>query len=126
MSQSTSKLGTVQWVDLTVPDAPRVRDFYKAVVGWEPSGVDMGGYDDFNMMPPGSDKPACGVCNARGNNANLPAQWLIYVPVANLADSIAACERLGGKVVNRHSKTMCVIQDPAGAVMMIYEEKKSA
>ena len=124
MPQEQSKLGKIQWVDLTVPDAPRVRNFYKAVVGWEPSGVDMGGYEDVNMTPPGSDKPAAGICHARGVNAHIPAQWMIYVLVKDLDASLAQVEQLGGKVLHRHSHGHGLIQDPAGAVMMIYEEKK--
>jgi predicted enzyme related to lactoylglutathione lyase len=92
------------------------------VLGWEPSPVDMGGYADFNMTPRGSRKPAAGVCHARDANADLPAQWLIYVPVKNLATSMRACKRLGGKVL-RKTKSFCLIQDPAGAVMMLWETK---
>lgn len=33
---------TVGGVDLTVPDAAGVKDFYSAVIGWIPKGVDMG------------------------------------------------------------------------------------
>ena len=40
------KIGTIGWLDLTVPDAAPIRDFYKAVVGWEHQAFDMGGYED--------------------------------------------------------------------------------
>jgi uncharacterized protein len=119
-----SKLGTVAWVDLTVADADCARDFYRAVVGWEPSPVKMGDYDDFNMRTPGAQKPAAGICHARGENAKLPAQWMIYVPVKDLAASIAACEKFGGTLLARLSATLCVIQDPAGAVMAIMQDEK--
>ena len=112
--------GAVAWVDLTVPEAERVRDFYREVVGWEPSPVDMGGYDDFTMNLPGTDVAAAGVCHARGGNADLPPQWLIYVVVPDLAASAAAVERLGGAVLRR-SRRYCLIKDPAGALMMIYQ-----
>ena len=112
--------GAVAWVDLTVEDAERVRDFYKEVVGWEPSPVAMGGYDDFNMNFPGTSQPVAGVCHARGGNADLPPQWLIYVVVTDLAASAAAVERLGGRVLVRR-EAYCLIRDPAGAVMMIYQ-----
>ena len=118
MSESQSTIGRIGWVDLTVAAAPRIRDFYQAVIGWEPSAVKMGEYDDFNMNVPGTGQPVAGICNARGVNADVPAQWLIYVPVADLPASIAACEKLGGKVLHRHP-TGCIIQDPAGAVMVI-------
>jgi len=34
-----SDIGTFGWVDLTVPDTERVRDFYKSVVGWDHQNV---------------------------------------------------------------------------------------
>ena len=112
--------GAIAWVDLTVPDAERLRDFYRAVVGWEPSPVEMEGYEDFNMNMPGIEVPAAGICHARGSNGDLPPQWLIYVVVADLAASAATVEQLGGAVLQR-SQRYCLIRDPAGAAMMIYQ-----
>ena len=131
-TQPAVKLGTVTWVDLTVADAPEIRDFYEAVVGWTPRELDMGDYADFEMLPPGSDeaigsapavapKAAAGICHARGGNANLPPQWIIYVPVKDLERSLYMCQRLGGRIVHRLSAHYVLIQDPAGAVMMIYQ-----
>jgi len=119
-------VGQIGWRDLTVPDAAKIRDFYSRVVGWRSEPVDMGGYSDFNMFPPaaGSD-PVAGVCYAREGNANLPAQWLIYITVADLDESIRHCIELGGKVINgprqAGNQRYCVIQDPAGAVCALIE-----
>ena len=121
LTETKQKLGAVTWIDLTVGDAPRVRDYYKEDVGWTPQPVDMDGYSDFEMTPNGADKAAAGICHARGGNEGLPPQWLVYVPVKDLVASVAACERLGGKVVCRYSQNYVCIQDPAGAVMMIYQ-----
>ena len=112
--------GSIVWADLTVPDAGRIRDFYAAVVGWGSEPVSMGDYSDFSMVTPGGKAPVAGVCHARGPNANLPAQWLIYVSVPNLDASVKRCLELGGKIVDgprsMGEKKLCVIQDPAGAV----------
>ena len=35
-------VGSIGWVDLTVEDAERVRDFYREVVGYTASEVAMG------------------------------------------------------------------------------------
>ncbi|HXV78009.1 MAG TPA: VOC family protein [Candidatus Polarisedimenticolaceae bacterium] len=119
-------VGTVVWTDLTVDDAERLRDFYRRVVGWGVAPVEMGGYSDFSMTAPASGDAVAGVCHARGTNEGLPAQWLVYITVENLDRSIAACEELGGTVVNG-PKSMgshgryCVIRDPAGAVAALIE-----
>lgn len=119
-------VGRVAWVDLTVPDAAAERDFYRQVVGWGSAEVEMGGYSDFNMLQPGSGDVAAGICHARGVNAGLPPVWLVYVAVADLEASTARCRELGGAVVAGPSGMgsygrYCVIRDPAGAHLALYE-----
>lgn len=120
-----TKPGTIMWTDLTVPDAERVRDFYAEVVGWRPSPVDMGEYEDFNMLPLGSDAPAAGVCHARGMNADMPPVWMVYIVVADIEPSLQACQRLGGRILagpkGEPGGRFAVIQDPAGAVAALVE-----
>ena len=115
--------GSIVWTDLTVKDADSVRDFYQDVVGWKASPLSMGDYDDFNMLAPGSDSPVAGICHARGANASLPAQWLVYVQVENVEASARRAQELGGSVVDgprgMGSFQFCVIRDPAGAVLAL-------
>ncbi len=121
MSEGSSPaIGSIVWHDLTVGDEVAVRDFYRTVVGWTAEDLDMGGYDDFVMMPPGSQTPAGGICHARGGNADLPPQWLVYIAVADLDESIRRCVDLGGRVIagpkdGGDGSRYAVIQDPAGA-----------
>ena len=114
------RVGAVTWQDLTVPNAEPIRDFYAAVVGWRAEPVEMGGYSDFNMVAP-DGRPAAGICHARGANARLPPQWLLYVTVENLDASLEACLGRGGVVVDgprgMGEQRFAVIRDPAGAHM---------
>ena len=123
--EPTQDPGTIGWIDLTVPDAERVRDFYAEVVGWRPEPVDMGGYSDFVMKSSGG-APSAGVCHARGTNAGLPGQWLIYIHVEDLARSLERCRTQGGTVVAGpktlgESGRYAVIRDPAGAVCALFQ-----
>lgn len=122
------KVGAIAWTDLTVKPAVKVRDVYAAVVGWKFSEVNMGGCGDFCMNQPGNGRPVAGVCHACGENASLPPQWLIYINVANLNRSLAACRRRGGKAVRpprgMAGGRMAGIRDPAGAVMALFEPKR--
>ena len=130
MRTITPRVGTILWRDLTVDDAARVREFYEKVIGWQSSPVDMGGYADFNMSPPDSAEPVAGICHARGSNANLPPQWLIYIVVEDLDESIEACEEMGGRVISpprsQGGGRFCVIADPAGAVCALYQPPDAA
>ena len=121
-----ANIGRVEWRDLTVDDASRVKDFYCAVVGWSSTEVEMGSYSDFNINLPGTQDTIDGVCHARGSNANLPSQWLIYVRVESVKASAAKCEKLGGKILDGPRRmggsNFCVIEDPAGAVMALMSD----
>jgi predicted enzyme related to lactoylglutathione lyase len=118
--------GTPAWHDLTVDDAPQVRDFYCAVIGWRAEPTDMGGYEDYGMIVSETGDCVAGVCHARGTNADLPPQWLTYFVVADLDTSIANCTDHGGAIVDGPRKLMggrfCVVRDPAGAVCAIWQQ----
>ena len=115
--------GSIGWHDLTVADAEGVRDFYVGVVGWAAEAVDMGDYADFNMSSGG--QPVAGVCHARGANAGMPAQWMMYIVVADLEASLVSVRSLGGEVVaeprGAGGGTFAVVRDPAGAVCGLYQ-----
>ena len=116
--------GTIAWRDLTVDDAEAVRDFYTQVIGWDTRPEEMGGYQDYHLIAPGSDETVAGICHARGTNADLPPQWLVYVIVEDVDASANRCCELGGEVVAGPREMggghFCVIRDPAGAVLALY------
>ncbi len=69
-------------------------------------------------------RAAC-TCHARGVNADLPPQWLVYIVVDDVDRSAATCQELGGAIVAGPRPPAggrtCVIRDPAGAVCALYE-----
>lgn len=112
------KAGTFVHLDLTVPDAAGMRDFYSAVVGWKPEPL---GGDWLMLAPDGT--PATGICHARGENADLPPQWLAYIAVDDLDASLAAARAHGGDVVagpkGEGEGSYAVIRDPEGAMLAL-------
>jgi predicted enzyme related to lactoylglutathione lyase len=127
MSEATkTAIGTIVWRDLTVPDAEGLQEFYSSVVGWQSSPHGMGEYHDFDMKVPESGEIVAGICHARGENANIPPYWLIYVTVEDVVRSAERCRELGGEVIEGprmmgHYR-FCVVRDPAGAVIGLVSE----
>jgi predicted enzyme related to lactoylglutathione lyase len=125
----TPRPGTITWTDLTVENADQLRDFYEAVAGWAPEAVSMGSYSDYSMND-ANGEAAAGICHARGGNADLPPQWLVYITVEDLDHSIAECQRLGGSTIvpprSYAGGRYCVIKDPAGAVCALYQPPDAA
>ena len=124
MNEKESVYGNIGWIDLTVPNAEHVKDFYAEVIGWQPEPVSMGDYNDYNMTTNGT--PKAGVCHKTGPNAEIPSQWMIYINVPDLDKSVAAVKAKGGKLLSEiksmgsYGRT-CYIEDPAGAVCALFE-----
>jgi predicted enzyme related to lactoylglutathione lyase len=127
MSSSKSNIGKILWHDLTVENATEVRNFYKQVVGWDSENISMKDYDDYTVTSPTDGETVGGVCHAKGSNSAIPPQWLMYVQVKSVHDSVKSCTELGGKVLDgpriMSGQQFCVIQDPAGAVMALMSEE---
>ncbi len=128
MSENKKDIGKIGWIDLTVPDAEKVKEFYSKVAGWKSDPVSMGDYNDYCMIPPDADVPVAGICHAQGVNKDLPPQWMIYITVENLDQSISACKGNGGEIIVDPKKMddksrYCIIRDPSGAVAALYEHK---
>ena len=126
MSDETkAAVGSISWRDLTVEDASGVREFYERVVGWEVKAHPMGEYDDYEMTLPGGGPTVTGICHARGSNATIPPQWMIYITVKSVEESAKQCVALGGEVLDgprlMGKSPFCVIRDPAGAVAGLIE-----
>ena len=124
---SNKNIGRVAWMDLTIDDATKVSSFYSKVVGWDIQSFDMGGYDDYCMNDKETGETLAGVCHAKGVNANVPPQWMMYVGVEDIGKSIAAVQAEGGKLHgDRRSDGKGgyyqMIQDPAGAYMMLWQQ----
>ncbi len=123
----SAPVGCVAWLDLTVSDATATREFYGQVVGWSVQDLEMEDaserYADYNMF--GSDeRPAAGICHARGVNLDLPPVWMIYLPVGDLAESLRRVREEGGEVIKatpeKHGKhAYAVVQDPVGACLAL-------
>lgn len=117
------KIGSIVWHDLTVPDASKIKDFYCDVIGWEATPHDMGNYHDFDIQTAADGETITGICHTRDSNANIPAQWLIYVQVADVDASAKRCLDLGGQVHDgprqMGANRFCVVQDPVGAMLAL-------
>ncbi|HYN99061.1 MAG TPA: VOC family protein [Actinomycetota bacterium] len=129
MSPKEIRPGSIVWTDLTVEKAPAIAEFYEAVAGWKSEEVDVADYVDFNMVLPATGRAVAGICHAKGQNANLPPQWLIYIVVKDLDASMSECWAKGGRVILGPKEIgpgerYCVVRDPAGAVAALIQQKE--
>lgn len=126
---TTPSVGSVGWLDLTVPDAEKLRDFYAAAVGWKIEAVPMGEYADYCLNDVGTNEARAGVCHTRGVNAKMPPVWIPYFVVANLDASLKECQTRGGVLIDgpRNMGTasrFALIRDPAGAYCAFWQSAR--
>src|SRR5690606_21996519 len=105
-------------------------EFYKEVIGWEEEGLLMkdesGTYTDY-VMKDDQGNWIGGICHHRGVNKGIPPQWIVYINVADIKQSIDKCLQLGGKVIKTSANQVgslqyAIISDPQGAVLALTQE----
>ena len=117
--------GRFVWQELMTEDTATAAAFYSKVVGWraEPSAVDAT-YTQFGI---GSAHYA-GMMRlpdeARASGAK--SQWLPYIGAADVEATMAAAERLGGKVVRPAQDIptvgrFAILNDPQGAAFAVFK-----
>lgn len=124
MEKTNFKVGQIVWSDLTVDNPTELKEFYKEIFGWTEHAVAMKDgeeeYADYAMMLD-AETPAGGICTNRGQNQGIPPQWIVYVNVENVEESLAKCLALGGKLLKESKKKdsslqYVIVQDPQGSV----------
>jgi predicted enzyme related to lactoylglutathione lyase len=127
------KPGHVSWNELVTTNSKAAAEFYGKLFGWQatpyvPKGAPDGGppYSIFKMTV--ADEMGLGGM-MQAPQPGMPSQWLPYVVVEDVDDSLKKAARLGAKVcvpamsigeVGR----IAVIQDPQGATIGLHESPK--
>jgi predicted enzyme related to lactoylglutathione lyase len=114
--------GTPMWIDLTSPDLQASVRFYGGLFGWEgkDQGEEAGHYTIFYK----DGKMVAAVTPPM--NPGTPPSWTTYVATEDASASAAKAREAGGQVLMdafqvMDAGTMAVLQDPAGAVIAVWQ-----
>jgi len=128
---STHPPGTVSWAELATTDQEAGVAFYRRLFGWDVDEAPIGPNDVYSLFKMGGKEVAAAYSmRADERNMAVPSHWNLYVTVANVDDSARQAESLGGKLLAppfdvMDAGRMAVIQDPTGAIIQIWEAKRS-
>ncbi|MEA5464457.1 VOC family protein [Leptothoe sp. PORK10 BA2] len=119
-----NEVNTFCWTELQTRGADKAAEFYQAVFGWELE-VDEKPPNYISTKVKGHYN--CGMFDM--NKANLPAEipstWAVYFNVANLDESLAIVNRLGGKAlmepIDIEPGRFTTIMDPQGATVALMQ-----
>jgi predicted enzyme related to lactoylglutathione lyase len=115
--------GVPSWVDLGTSDIPKAIEFYSGLFGWqiEQGPPEAGGYSMCLLR----GKPVAGL--GPQMNPGRP-YWTTYVTVDSADETLGKAKAAGGNVLMDGMDVMefgrmGIIQDPAGAVISLWEPR---
>ena len=131
MAEYTSHApGTFCWAELSTTDQRAAVAFYSSLFGWDVNDQPIGPDETYSMFQMrGKEVGAASGQRAEERQHNVPPHWNSYVSVASADESATRAVSLGGKVMAPAFDVMdvgrmAVLQDPTGAVFLIWEPKK--
>ena len=123
-SASPNPTNSIVWNELITPDPAAAVKFYGGLFGWDTETMPMPGMD-YTMLKHGGETFG-GVMAPK--QPGTPANWMHYVGVASLEETIAKATALGAKVCMPPMEIgdtgrIAVLQDPQGAVFGLHQMK---
>ena len=121
-----SGAGMFCWNELATRDVEKAKAFYTTLLGWTVTEMDMGPAGVYSMFMHG-DKPVGGCFAMHGPQfEHVPPHWGSYIAVENVDASLAQAKELGAEVLGEPHDIpgigrMCVIRDPSGAVVSLFQ-----
>ncbi|MEM7062705.1 MAG: VOC family protein [Cyanobacteria bacterium P01_B01_bin.77] len=119
-----NEVNTFCWTELQTRGADKAAEFYQAVFGWDL---------EVDEKPPNyitasvKGRMNCGMFDMDKAKlpAEIPSNWAVYFNVADLDESLAAVNRLGGKVlmdpIDIEPGRFTTVMDPQGATMALMQ-----
>ena len=91
--------GRYVWHELMTPNPDAAKDFYGKVVGWTTTKYDTSAIDYSMFMA--DERPVGGLMELTKEAADMgaPPNWLAYVEVPSVDDTIAKAQELGASVI---------------------------
>src|SRR5689334_1828281 len=99
-STTSTTRGRYVWHELMTPNPDAAKDFYGKVVGWTTTKFD-GSPIDYSMWMADEKTPVGGVMELTKEQADMgaPPNWLAYIEVPNVDDTVTKAQQLGGAVI---------------------------
>jgi len=123
--------GTVWWSELMTRDLEGARDYYAQVCGWEYEERRINGTP--YLLATRLGRPVAGLMQMTPEMGDVPAHWVTYLAVSDLAHAIRDTRAEGGELIRapfdvRGIGRIAMVKDPTGAVagLMIPEESLMA
>lgn len=114
--------GKFVWHELMTTDTDAAGDFYSRVVPWKTQDSGMPSY---TMWMAGKYRAAGLMALPEEGDSATPPHWIIYIGTPDVDATVAAAEKLGGRVIKGASDIpnvgrFAVLADPQGAAFAVF------
>jgi uncharacterized protein len=122
--------GTFCWVDLGTTDVAGAKRFYGGLFGWGMEDIPTGPEDTYTLCRV-NGKDVAGIYDQpEEERAVAPAHWNSYIAVDDVEAVTAKAKGLGPMSITEpfdvmERGRMTVLQDPAGALVSLWEPKRN-
>ncbi|MFN3192014.1 MAG: VOC family protein [Aureliella sp.] len=123
-AEAFDQQGRIAWLSLWVADSKPICKFYEQVVGWSVDSDSPASAEQpprFEMLT-APDISAAEIVQCDPETLEIPAVWLIHLPVGDLSESLRLVGELGGSVVRELADPKhAIIRDPVGVYFALQE-----
>ena len=120
--------GAFAYCELYANDPGAAAKFYGTVLGWTMTESTSADGHPYYQLGPEGRSPVAGMMKLRPEWGGMPPTWAVYLQVAELNQTLAAAESLGGKMLMPPMTapgvgTFALLADPTGASFLAFEPK---
>jgi uncharacterized protein len=114
--------GRFVWHELMTTDTDAASDFYSRVVPWK---AEDSGMPSYSLWMSGKVRAGGLMALPEDDGSSTPPHWIIYVGTEDVDATVAAAEKLGGKVLKPavdipNVGRFAVLADPQGAALAVF------
>jgi predicted enzyme related to lactoylglutathione lyase len=114
--------GRFVWHELMTTDTDAASDFYSQVVPWK---AEDSGMPSYSLWMSGKYRAGGLMALPEDDASATPPHWIIYIGTPDVDGTVAAAEKLGGKVLKSASDIpnvgrFAVLSDPQGAAFAVF------
>jgi uncharacterized protein len=128
-SQGMPNVGEISWHELATTDHKAAYDFYEQLFGWNKTGDhEMGDMGTYQMYGKGEQQLG-GMWTAPAD-VPMPPNWLYYIRVPNVDETVERVKALGGQVLNGPMDVpggdrVAQCMDPQGAAFAVHATRNA-
>jgi uncharacterized protein len=119
--------GSFVHLELNTDDTDRAKEFYQQLFGWKYQDWPMGDSMYYGLVTP--EPPGGGI--QTNPMPHAPSQWVPYVSVEDIHDTVARARSAGAEIVVDFMKVgesgeLAILRDPSGATLGLWKQTAAA